>query len=460
MIVASKRPLLRRFLGSTALLVAAILASGVGARAETAAPPMTLDQAVRLALGSYPALTSARAREAEARESLGEARADHGPFIFATATGSQFQDPVPVTPIHGFSPGVAPEFDQTLVQGSVQLSYTLFDSGVRAAKVRQANAELTSAGASLSAAEQGIAAEVAANFAQVLSNQQTVEAEAARVTALEAELDRVTQRLAVGKAPEVDRLRAEASVAAAQADATSAGTRLETSQRDLARLLGVDLSRVSPQRLVALAPVASPDPSTRTALQEQALAASPAVSQARAAVAAAQAAHSLARTAYFPKLRTSGAYQELGGSALTFSNEWNVGLQLTVPLWDGGATDRRVARANAALDDARARLGQSELDARRAVDNALAGCTDAAARLTALEKAEQRLVEVARIQNLLLVVGSGTQNDYLAAESDLAATRAALAETRSSQVAARVALARATGELSLDWIARHLEAVR
>mgnify|MGYP003452643256 CR=1 FL=1 len=78
----------------------------------------------------------------------------------------------------------------------------------------------------------------------------------------------------------------------------------------------------------------------------------------------------------------------------------------------------------------------------------------------ALARAEARLAEVARIEKLLLEVGSGTQIDYLDAESELAATRAARAENLGTALVARVELAHATGELSLDWLVRNLETSR
>ncbi len=65
---------------------------------------------------------------------------------------------------------------------------------------------------------------------------------------------------------------------------------------------------------------------------------------------------------------------------------------------------------------------------------------------------------MARVQKLLLAVGSGTQVDYLAAEAELAATRASATEARTAALLAEVELARLTGELSPDWFRRTLEA--
>jgi outer membrane protein TolC len=110
----------------------------------------------------------------------------------------------------------------------------------------------------------------------------------------------------------------------------------------------------------------------------------------------------------------------------------------------------------ATYPDAAARLRQAELDAREAVDRALAARDEAAARSTALGRAADRMVEVTRIQKLLLEVGSGTQVDYLAAEAELATTRASLAEARTAELVARVELARAAGDLTPEWLEENL----
>jgi outer membrane protein len=454
-------PLLRTVALPAAILAAALAGASPGAAAPEpgAAPTLTLAEALAGALDRYPALAAARARVEQADQSLGEARTELGPILAATVLGAHYGEPVPVTPIHGFSPGLLPDFDDTLVQGGLQLDYTLWDSGVRRARVRQADARLASERASLDAGQQAVAARVAGLYTRALARRDTLEAHRARVAAIRAELGRVEQLLRVGKAPEVDRLRAEATLAGAEAETVRAATELDATERDLARLVGVEVERARAERLAAVADPAAPE-AARADLESAALAASPEVSAARSALEAAAAAESLARAAYFPKLKGVGLYQQLGASELSFTTEWNLALRLSVLIWDGGATGRRVARAAAALDEARARLAQSELDARQAVDRALAAWTDAEARAAALDRAEARLTEVARIQKLLLEVGSGTQIDYLDAESELASARAARAETRGAALAARVELAHATGELSLDWVLRNLERSR
>ncbi len=447
-------------LGPAALAGALAAALALPAPPALAAEPqLTLAGAVETALGAYPSVAAARSRLAEAGETVAEARATQGPLVRATLSGLQYDDPMLTSPIHSFTPAGIPPFDETLFQGSLNVSWTFFDSGARRERTRAATEQQAAAAAALGATEQALAARVATAFGQALARREILAAEEARIVALGLELERAALMFTAGKSPEVERLRAEAALAGAEADRTRAATALDSAERDLARLLGADVEET---RAAGLAPLVSPatPPPARPVLHDRAVAASPAVEAARRSAAAADAARALARTAYFPELRLVGALQEFAAAGVDPVADWNAGVQVSIPLWDGGMTGSRVARAAAATDTAKSALAQAELDAREAVDRALAALAESEARAAALERAAARLAEVARIQKLLLEVGSGTQTDYLAAESELAATRARFAEAETSARLARVELARATGELSPEWLRRNLETAR
>jgi|CXWL01.1.fsa_nt_gi outer membrane protein TolC len=444
---------------STRWLLFLFLAVGstrLAARAEEA-PRLTLTTAVARALERYPALVAARSRMAENDQSVGEVAASRGPLVSLSLLGQQNGEPLPVTPIHGFGLGKFPDFDRTLGQASLNLTYTLVDFGARAARVAQAEALAAAGGAELSTAEQAVVARVAATWAQIFARAEDLAAQQQRAAAVGAELERVGKLLAAGKVAEVESLRAEASLAATEAEVTRAVTALDASERDLARLLGAEPAATRVSLLTPLTPALAVAEERQT-LVARAVDASPQVAQARHQVAAAEAAVALARTAYYPTLKASGVLQELGSPGVTWETEWNVGVQLAVPLWDGGQTGHRVARAAARVDTARASLAQTTLDVSESVDRALAAQSEATARLDALSHAERRLGEVARIQKLLLDTGAGTQVDYLGAEAELASLRASLAAARASALVARVDLARATGALDLAWLETNLTA--
>lgn len=439
--------------GALALVLALTAATTVEAQEASG---WNLSAAVERALEAHPALAAARARSLEAERARDEAAAARGPVASARLAGQRFGEPMLVSPIHSFGPGAFPDFDETLVQGSLDLRYTLLDSGARRERLRQAEARRDAAEAGTDAVEQELVARVAAAYVETIARSEALDAARSRIDAVRRELERVRLLLEVGRAADLDRLRAEAALAAAEAAEASAAARLDATERELARLLGVDPSSARAASLAPASPALSPPPS-RAELEARARAASPALARASRDAAASDAARALARTAYFPELRAVGAFQQFGGADLDFATEWNAGLVLAIPLWDGGATASRVARAEASRDAAVAAVAETELAVGAAIDRALTAEIEAAARAAALGRAAERLAEVVRVERLRLEVGAGTQIDYLDAEAELAAARAERAAAAASAVVARVELARATGELDLDWIRDTLE---
>lgn len=429
------------------VFLALLLFPGAG----TAQDRLPLADAVDRALARFPAVEAARARQEEAEQALGEARAGRRPRGRLTGSAIQYEEPMVVTPIHGFGPGLFPEFDETLGQATLTVGYTLFDSGAHAARVRTADAQTLAAAAALGSSEQVLARRVAAAYLTVLGQRQVLDAHDSRMEALEAELSRVRQRFEVGRAARVEILRAEAALASSEAERVRLSSAVDDAERELARLLGVPVEEARAHRLV---PVALSDPRVpaREELAAEGIAASPAVAQARAQAAAAEAQISLTRALARPEVRAVGNYNEWTSSQGDFTGEWNAGFQLTVPLFDGGATRSRIARAEAAHRAAQEQVRAAELEVREDVDRAAAAVEEAEARIASLGKAVERFAEVVRVQKLLLDEGAGTQTDYLNAEADLLAARASLAGARHTAILARVDLARAAGRLTPDWL--------
>ncbi|MFL6200803.1 MAG: TolC family protein [Thermoanaerobaculia bacterium] len=420
---------------------------------------LTLAEAVERAMARFPTVEAARARQEEAAEALGEARAGRLPRGRLTGSALQYQEPMVVTPIHGFGPGLFPEFDETIGQATLTVSYTLFDSGADAARIRTADAQTLAAGAAVGSSEQVLARRVAAAYLTVLGQRQVLDAHDSRRQALEAELSRVQQRFEVGRAARVEILRAEAALASSEAERVRLSAAMDNAERELARLLDVPVEETKSDRLVPVEladPHSGPQIPLREALVTEGIAASPAVAQARAQVTAAEAQISLTRALARPEVRAVGNYNEWTSSQGDFTGEWNAGLQLTVPLFDLGVTRSRIARAEAAHRAAQEQVRAAEVQVREDVDRAAAAVEEAEARIASLGKAVERFAEVARVQKLLLDEGAGTQTDYLSSEADLLAARASLADARHAAILARVDLARAAGRLTPEWLRQNL----
>lgn len=419
-------------------------------------PQLSLAVAAERALAHYPAVAAAAAGSEEAQAAAGEVGAARFPTVKAVAAATQYQKNMVVTPIHGLGEGLTPPFDDLLLQGGLNVSYSLFDGGGRQARIRGAESQADAARAGLDAVRQAVVNRVVSSYVEVQGRQETLAAHDSRIVSLESERARARRLLEVGRAADVDVLRVEAALASGQADRTRVAVTLDRAERDLAALVGGPVGETRAGQLVPLVLMPTPLPS-RESLVGQALQASPIVEEARRRQAAADAAVGLAKSVRWPEARLFGNYVAFGGGSTRPEAEWNVGIQVSVPLFDGGAAGKAITKAEAGRRAASERLRQAELDVTAQIDRAMATLRDAQARATSLTTAVARLEEVVRIQKLLLETGQGTQTDYLDAEADLLAARASLSQARLGEVEARADLARAAGQLTPAWIEENVE---
>ncbi|HSG81638.1 MAG TPA: TolC family protein [Gemmatimonadota bacterium] len=442
-----------------ACLTAVTAANGVMAQQSGPRDPLTVIQAVRLAQQTHPSVGVARASEAAASAAVGQTRAQWWPFLGTGANLLGYNEPMIVAPIHGFTEQQFQriEFEKTLIQGNVSLGWTLFDGGARGNRIRGAESEAAGAVAAVAAVEQGLTALVTAAYLRVLSARGVLDAREQRIASLAAERRRVQQFLAEGQAAEVELLRVEAALAEAEAESVATAAQLDLAERELARLVNVDLSRV---RVDNLAPVSLPADAAleeRTQLILRSAANNPELERARQQLGTAQAAHRGAKASWLPRFDVQGSYQAYSSTAGNYSDLWSVGLGIKWPIFTGGERSNTVARAGALAEAAGEELRLVELQVQEDVDRALNGALETHALVAALARAVRHQTEVVRIEQLTLEAGAGTQTDYLRAEADLSRGRSLLVEAQHAEIAARVELARVVGELTADWLARNLE---
>lgn len=458
--------------GLAFVLGVVVVSAGAGtAEAQAADPsavrgsrpqaPDSLDLAavVRRALERYPAVAAARASRDQARAAVGQARSAWLPAALLDASMTRFEKPMVVAPIHGFTPGSLPSFDNTLIQGGVTLGFTLWDGGARGARIHRAAAAAAGAEAGMDATEQDVAAGATLAYLRVLTLQDVLHAHELRHQALESELARVTQMLDQGKAARVQVLRAQAALSQAAAERETTASQLELAIRDLGRLLGLtpDQVRGAGLRMVHWSGAAVP---TRDVLLEQARSANPGLKRARQSLEAARAGAAEARARFFPSIGLAARQAEYGSGAGDFKGEWNAGVQVSYALFTGGARLKAMDRASAEHRAAEDALSLQELGVQHDVDAALTSLASGQAQVRALTAGVAQFEEVARIEHLSLETGAGVQTDYLTAEAELLQARASLAQARHAVIAAHVELAQAVGELSPGWIERNMESNR
>jgi outer membrane protein TolC len=448
-----------RGLGLAAAVCVGWLAAAPAAPAQQADPPgrLTLDRAVELALDYHPSVRAARAAERGAAARAGGASSEWWPSLQADGSLFQYQKDMLVFPIHELSPD-AFVFDRTLIQGGLQLGWTLFDGFGRSSRAKGARAQQQAAESRVESSEAALLADVSITYLEVLSAHGILEAQQQSLAALAAERERVGHLLEQGQAAEVERLRVEAAYAEAEAERIAAERALDTAERALARMLGLRAGTVRADRLVPvrLAGIATED---RTALIDRFEAANPDLAAARSLRDAAERAHGAATATWWPRFDVAGSYQLFTSPAFEVQDLWQIGVRLSYPLFTGGARSNAVSAAGAQAAEAVEQLELARLHGHDAVDRALSRVQEQSARVDALARAAEHLAEVARIEQLALDAGRGIQTDYLRAEASLRRARAAVVQARHAEIAARVELARVVGDLSPHWLAAMLETV-
>lgn len=411
---------------------------------------LTLADAVRRALASQPGVAAARESRAAAAASVGEARAPLFPRLSASFGVNEYKIGNLVYPLSGLSVANPPLFNTTLSQAAVSLGYTLFDFGGRTSQVRLAQAQERKAEAALDATSAALVSRVANAYLRVVTTRGILDAQERQLAALRAEADRIGQVEAQGKAAHVEVLRLAAQVSRSRADEVGTRAQLEVAERDLAQLVALPVDTV---RLLVPVRLLDTTLADRATLVASAELRSPDVAQAQRAAEAAGAGVGVARASLVPQLQVSAAYLENGHSFTGYRPYWSAGLQLSYPIFTGGSRTSAIRRNEATARAANEQLRAAQQAAEQSVDAALATLTAARATVEALATAVTQSDEVERIRLLSLQVGSGTETDYLDAEAQLLSNRASLVQARNAEVAARVELARVTGELSVGWLA-------
>ncbi len=332
---------------------------------------------------------------------------------------------------------------------SLSLAYVLYDFGARAAGIDAQRYQLIASLLSGNRVLQDTIAEVeAAYFARVAAAAQ-VAAWAEQETALQASLDAVEARLSSGLASRADQLRARAARVEAQLERQ--GAERDLAKADAALKQAAGLAQAAPLTLAweAVPPPALDASVLLADLLAEAQRQRPDLRALQAAAASARAEADRARAARWPSLALAA------NTGRTFfidddrnpSTSYSVGVNLSVPLFDGG---RLAAQARAAERDAE-RLA-AEADAQRgqvarAVAEAWHDVRHAQARRAGVTVQFDSARESAQAADARYRAGVGSLLELLTAQADLARARQVQAQADADWLAAFSRLNHALGRL-------------
>ncbi len=417
------------------------------------AGPLALPDLVDLALCRNPATAVAWASVRSAAAGVGIARAAQLPTVSAqigpTLSRSDFFRN------QGFSSG-----GQTFSSSSsstdlgstanLALDYLIFDFGGRRARIDSARASQAAALANFADTAQGVALDTVTAFNSVNANAASVTAAEASVLFAKRSYDTARAREVAGVATPSDRLQAQTSLSQAELTLTQARGNLRTARGQLAVVISLPPS--TPLDLAAPPPLGSSDllRSDVDTLIRDAEKLRPDILAQRAQVDAAAANVRAARSDLRPSLSTSAQNNVSYADSINDRNSASAGLTISIPLFNGYARTYQVTQARAELDRATAVAEQTRQNAGLDVFGNYVALQTAIRSLATSRDLIASATAAADIAQGRYKAGVGTFTDLLNAQSSLASARQQLVQAEFDVRNAQAQLARSIGGIGAN----------
>ena len=337
------------------------------------------------------------------------------------------------------SHGYSLDLTQPLFRGDRIIQYLQSDN-----LIKQADAELI-------AAEQDLIIRSTTAYFEVLAAYDNLGFAEAEKKSLSRQLDQATQRFDVGLTAITDVQEARAGFDRAFAAEIEARNNVDNAQESLREITGAYFSDLA--NLGESMPLLSPQPEeietwTDAALEQNlnVLAAQHAVDSARREIKRQQAGHlpTLDMVARHSMDETGGRF---GSVESTTSS---VGVQLNVPLFQGGYVNSRVRETHERLNAELERLEQARRNAQRLTRQAYLGVISGISRVKALKQAVVSSETALQATEAGFEVGTRTAVDVVAAERATSQARRDYARARYDYLLDTLRLKQASGSLSVE----------
>jgi outer membrane protein TolC len=393
-----------------------------------AAEPLTLAEALATAGKNHPQIAEATATLSATEARLGQAKANYWPQINLAADwnkGDTF-----LTALGGIK-------ETEVATTSVVVRQNLYDFGRTAGATDAARGAKAAAAAGVSVSRQDVAFRVKAAWHLALAAERQVEASQKTVIAREGLARQAGEFFRHGIRSKVEVARTEASLFAGKSLLIRAENNRNLARLELANAMGLDS--------LADRPLAEPEtnaaytPENLASLREEALRNRSELKRLSSLKDAASGSLRSARSGYLPTLSGTASYGEAAQSLLPDEQIWALGVNLTLPVFSGFATQEQVREADAAIHGVEAQHRNLRLQVAKEVESAWLGIIEAQARLAASSKETKAAQESQRLAMERYREGLGTMIEAIDAQA-----QAINAETAQIQAGydEKIALAR------------------
>lgn len=404
----------------------------------------------RMALENDPQIRAAEAQRLAQGESRPQARALLLPFVTFDASYTRIHEDVSSSTFGatGTSNYSTTDLSLNLVQPIYRRDYYV--------QLRQSDSILALADAQYSLAHQNLLLRSAEAYFNVLAAQDALFLARAEKESVGRQLEQAKQRFEVGLIAITDVHVAQAAYDLATAAEIDAANQLQSANEALYELTGEYLEDLRP--LQAEIPLVSPDPADVERWVQAAMDQNFALLAARFNAEIAERNVALQRSGHYPTLDLVASLGKTdnssGASTGRDVEDAIIGLQLQVPLFQGGAISSRTRQANYELTQARQQVEQQRRSTLRATRDAYNAVIAAINRVNALAQARVSARSALEATEAGMEVGTQTAVDVVSTRTELFRAENDYASARYDYLLNILRLKLAEGSLSITDLRR------
>ncbi len=407
---------------------------------------LNLEQAIRIALTNNPEIAATQWDVSAASSKMDIARATRWPSL---SIEGGYVHTIPdqrlIAATYNREPGI---FDSNFYRGDLVVKMPLFTAGRIINEIDAAKLLRDSEEKRLARTRNELIFNVSSTFYSMLGQREILRSLEFSVKTMEEHHKRVSELLAVEKAANVDLLRTEVRLADLRQDLLQERNVFAVEKRVLTNLLGTKNDKDSfsikgTLTFEELADLSTKD-LTLTAMKKRSDYLS-----AKDRLAAQARKVDAARAGHWPTVSLFGAYgARLAGSGDS-EDLGNLGVGVSVPIFEGGRVTAQVNQERAALAAAKQRLRKIELQIRQEVEVAVLDIQSSSQRIHAVQQSINQAQESLRIERMKYDLASGSMTDVLDTQSALLQSETNYARALADYRIAKERLKLATGENAL-----------
>jgi outer membrane protein len=313
--------------------------------------------------------------------------------------------------------------------------------------LRQANSTVKQAETDYAAAEQDLIVRVAGRYFDVLSAQDSLDFANAEKESTARQLEQAKQRFEVGLIAITDVHEAQAQYDLTVAQAIQAENELANAREALQEILGQYLDSV--QGLQTELPLITPEPDSPTQWADKAAEQNFSIRSAQFALDIAREEINRQRAGHYPTLDVVATRSNSSSNSITGSERETdtIGLQLNVPLFQGGFVNSKTREAAYRHSEAKYTLEQTRRNVLRQTRDAYLGVIAGISRVKALNQAVISSEKALEATQAGFEVGTRTIVDVLVSQSQLYGAKRDYARARYDYILNTLNLKQAAGTL-------------